>query len=139
MRSIHLRLACALVWSAVCLAAAPVPSARAGDAMPPEMSNGPRFIQTDGATLYRATCQGCHMPHGEGAKGAGIYPALADNPQVATTAYVASVVLQGRNGMPGFGDRMSDDQVAAVVNYVRTHFGNQYPDPLSAIDVAKMR
>src|SRR6266567_4392313 len=111
MRSIHLRLVCALVWSAVCLAAAPVPTARAGD----------------------------DMPHGEGAKGAGIYPTLADNPQVATTAYVASVVLQGRNGMPGFGDRMSDDQVAAVVNYVRTHFGNQYPDPLSAIDVAKMR
>jgi mono/diheme cytochrome c family protein len=139
MRSIQLRLARALVCSAVWLAATPVPSARAGDAMPPEMSNGPRFIQTDGAALYRATCQGCHMPRGEGAKGAGTYPALADNPQLATTAYVADMVLRGRNGMPGFGDRMSDDQVAAVVNYVRTHFGNHATDLLSGVEVAKMR
>ena len=28
--------------------------------------------------------------------------------------------------MPPFGEMMSDDQVAAVVNYVRTHFGNKY-------------
>ena len=28
--------------------------------------------------------------------------------------------------MPPVGAMMSDDQVAAVVNYVRTHFGNQY-------------
>jgi mono/diheme cytochrome c family protein len=139
MRPIHLRLKRFLARTAVCLATVPLPAALAGDATPPEMSNGPRFIQTDGAALYRATCQGCHMPDGEGAKGAGMYPALAGNPQVATSAYVADVVLQGRNGMPGFGDRMSDDQVAAVVNYVRTHFGNQSTDALSGADVAKMR
>jgi mono/diheme cytochrome c family protein len=139
MRSIHLRLARRLAWTAICLAAAPLPSALAGDPVPPEMSYGPRFIQSDGAALYRATCQGCHMPEGEGAKGAGMYPALAGNPQLATSAYVADVVLQGRNGMPGFGDRMSDGQVAAVVNYVRTNFGNHLTDPLSGADVAKMR
>jgi mono/diheme cytochrome c family protein len=139
MRSIQLRLAPALAWTAICLAATALPSALAGDTVPPEMSNGPRFIESDGAALYRATCQGCHMPHGEGAKGAGMYPALAGNPQVATGAYVADVVLQGRNGMPGFGDRMSNDQVAAVVNYVRTNFGNDATDPLSGADVARMR
>jgi mono/diheme cytochrome c family protein len=139
MRSIQLRLAPALAWTAICLAATGLPSARAADTVPPEMSNGPRFIQSDGAALYRATCQGCHMPDGEGAKGAGMYPALAGNPQVATGAYVADVVLQGRNGMPGFGDHMSNDQVAAVVNYVRTNFGNHAIDPLSGADIAKMR
>ena len=139
MRSTHLRLVTASAWTASCLAATALSSALAGDMVPPEMSNGPRFIQSDGAALYRATCQGCHMPHGEGAKGAGMYPALAGNPQIATSAYVADVVLHGRNGMPGFGYRMSDDQVAAVVNYVRTNFGNHATDPLSAADVAKMR
>jgi mono/diheme cytochrome c family protein len=139
MRPTHLRFKSLLARTAVCLATTSLPAALAGDATPPEMSNGPRFIQTDGAALYRATCQGCHMSHGEGAKGAGMYPALAQNPQVATAAYVAYMVLQGRNGMPGFGDRMSDDQVAAVVNYVRTSFGNHSPDPLSGADVAKMR
>jgi len=139
MRSIQLRLAPALVCAAICLAAARLPSAFADDNVPPEMSYGPRFIQSDGAALYRATCRGCHMPDGEGAKGAGMYPALAGNPQLVTGAYVADVVLHGRNGMPGFGDRMSNDQVAAVVNYVRTNFGNQSTDPLSAADVANMR
>ena len=138
MRSIHLRLATVLACTSIWLAATVLSSALAGDIVPPEMSSGPRFIQSDGAALYRATCQGCYMPHGEGARGAGMYPALA-NPQVATGAYVADVVLHGRNGMPGFSYRMSDDQIAAVVNYVRTNFGNHATDPLSAADVAKMR
>ena len=30
---------------------------------------------------------------------------------------------------------MSDDQVAAVVNYLRTHFGNDYQDEVTAEDV----
>ena len=29
--------------------------------------------------------------------------------------------------MPPLGQMMSDQQVADVVNYVRTHFGNSYP------------
>jgi mono/diheme cytochrome c family protein len=34
---------------------------------------------------------------------------------------------------------MSDDQVAAVVNYVRTHFGNDYADTAAAADVKSAR
>ena len=34
---------------------------------------------------------------------------------------------------------MSDAQVAEVVNYVRTHFGNTYSDAVSAADVATAR
>jgi mono/diheme cytochrome c family protein len=34
---------------------------------------------------------------------------------------------------------MSDDQVAAVVNYVRTHFGNDYPDAVTAENVKAVR
>ena len=37
--------------------------------------------------------------------------------------------------MPPFGAMMSDDQVAAVVNYLRTHFGNHYRDAVTAEDV----
>lgn len=36
-----------------------------------------RFVPRDGATLYRPSCQACHMAAGQGAAGAGIYPALA--------------------------------------------------------------
>jgi mono/diheme cytochrome c family protein len=41
--------------------------------------------------------------------------------------------------MPPFGDMMNDDQVAAVVNYVRTHFGNSYRDAVTAKDVKDAR
>jgi mono/diheme cytochrome c family protein len=34
---------------------------------------------------------------------------------------------------------LSDDQVAAVVNYVRTHFGNIYDDAVTAQDVKAVR
>ena len=38
-----------------------------------------------------------------------------------------------------FGAMMSDDQVAAVVNYLRTHFGNAYQDAVTAEDVKVVR
>jgi mono/diheme cytochrome c family protein len=41
--------------------------------------------------------------------------------------------------MPPIGSIMSDDQVAEVVNYVRTHFGNQYQDAVTAEDVKLVR
>jgi mono/diheme cytochrome c family protein len=34
---------------------------------------------------------------------------------------------------------MSNDQVAAVVNYLRTHFGNSYLDKVTAEEVQAMR
>jgi mono/diheme cytochrome c family protein len=41
--------------------------------------------------------------------------------------------------MPPFGAMMSDDQVAAVVNYLRTHFDNSYQDTVTAEDVKIVR
>jgi len=41
--------------------------------------------------------------------------------------------------MPAFGSMMSDEQVAEVVNYVRTHFGNRYQDAVIADDVRSAR
>jgi mono/diheme cytochrome c family protein len=105
----------------------------------PPISEGPQYIEQDGASLYRAICQGCHMPNGQGAKGAGMYPALAKNPRLAASGYLVYNVLQGRRGMPGFGQFLNDAQVAAVANYVRTNMGNQYTDVVSAADVAKLR
>jgi mono/diheme cytochrome c family protein len=41
--------------------------------------------------------------------------------------------------MPPFRGYLDDGQVAAVVNFVRTNFGNRYTDVLSAEDVKKLR
>lgn len=98
-----------------------------------------QFAHKDGATLFRAVCQGCHMPDARGAQGAGMYPALAGNAKLASAAYPALTVLNGRHGMPPFGYYLSDAQVAEVVNFVRSHFDNHYTDALTAADVAKLR
>jgi mono/diheme cytochrome c family protein len=107
---------------------------------PPEAAvNGKQFAVEDGAALYHVICQGCHMPDAKGAEGAGHYPALAANPKLASALYPALTVLKGRNAMPAFGAQLSDAQIAAVVNYLRTNFGNQYSDKLTAADIAKFR
>lgn len=102
-----------------------------------------------GEDIYSRICQGCHMPHGEGAIGAGHYPKLAGSVTLASWKFVALTVLEGRNGMPAFDSpaglawdgptvHLSDAQIADVVNYVRTHFGNTYKDRVTAAQVAKL-
>jgi mono/diheme cytochrome c family protein len=105
----------------------------------PVFSVGPRFQESSGEAIYRATCQGCHMAQGQGAKGAGAYPALASNPRLASAEYPLYVVINGQKGMPAFGKMLSDEQIASVVGYARTHFGNQYPDAIAAESVKKLR
>ena len=113
-------------------------AARADDA-PPPLSEGWRFGPRDGGQLFHAICQGCHMPDGQGAKGAGAYPALANNPRLAGAAYPIHTVLHGRKGMPPFEAMLDDEQVAAVVTYVRTHLGNHETTPVTAADVKALR
>ena len=103
------------------------------------ISPGYRFTEKSGEALYNATCAGCHMPDGKGAQGAGHYPALADNPAVEAAPYVIVNVLHGRKAMPSFGDAMDDDQVAAVVNYTRTHFGNRFAGSVTPSQVRSLR
>jgi mono/diheme cytochrome c family protein len=102
-----------------------------------------------GAAIYGNICQGCHMPQGQGAVGAGHYPALAGDPKLISWEYAALTVLGGRNGMPSFAlppnqadetraVHLSDAQIAEVVNYVRQHFGNHYKQRITAEQVAAL-
>jgi mono/diheme cytochrome c family protein len=105
----------------------------------PVFSTGDAFDEQTGETLYAGVCQGCHMANGQGAAGAGHYPALANNPKLAASGYPVTMVLRGFNGMPAFAKLMTDAQVAKVVNYVRTHFGNNYTDAVKPGDVEALR
>jgi mono/diheme cytochrome c family protein len=98
-----------------------------------------RFMQKDGEAIYRSVCQGCHMSAGQGAVGAGAYPALAKNDKLAAAGYPVLVVVNGSKGMPPFASLLDDAQVAAVVNYVRTHFGNSFNDSVTPADVKSAR
>jgi mono/diheme cytochrome c family protein len=102
-------------------------------------SLGYRFVEITGEELFANVCQGCHMPDAAGATGAGAYPSLVADSNLEAAGYPILIVVNGRRGMPPFGDMMTDGQVAAVVNYLRTHFGNSYSDVVTARDVRDAR
>ena len=102
-------------------------------------SSGYRFVEMSGEELNNNVCRACHMMDARGAAGAGTYPSLAANPNLETAGYPLTMVIHGRRAMPPFGDMMNDAQIAAVVNYLRTHFGNNYTDMVTAQDVSEAR
>lgn len=101
----------------------------------PMLSTSGKFDQPSGEALFNQVCQGCHMADGQGSHGAGAYPALAANQKLGAKVYPVYMVTSGQGGMPGFKKYMDDQQIAEVVNYVRTHFGNHYADTVTVEDV----
>ncbi|MHA6691015.1 c-type cytochrome [Devosia sp. A449] len=98
------------------------------------------LTQQTGKGLYEAVCASCHMSKGEGAVGAGAYPALANNETLEFADYPIYMIVKGQKAMPPLGGIMNDEQIAAVVNYIRTNFGNNYADePATAEMVAAAR
>ena len=98
-----------------------------------------RFAEQSGAEIYRSICQACHMPDAQGAVGAGAYPALAGNRHLQAALYPVGLVINGRKAMPAFGDALTDAQIAAVVNFVRSNFGNRYKDLVTPEMVSRLR
>ena len=102
-----------------------------------------------GRTIYDRQCALCH-----GAVGQGMppdYPPLAGNPSIQMSSAVNAIrmVLNGGYppgtagnprpfGMPPFAQRLSDDEVAAVVTYIRTSWGNR-GEPVSARQANELR
>ncbi len=99
-----------------------------------------------GAKIYTANCSGCHAAAGAGL--AGQFPPLAKNPYV--TGDVKAVIhtlnygLQGEivvNGtkynqqMPAWKGQLKDDEIAAVITYIRNSWGNT-GSAVTAKDVA---
>ena len=72
----------------------------------------------DAAALYGSSCGGCHGGDGSG----GIGPRLAGRVVAAYPDPAAQIVVvtDGRGGMPGFGGRLSEEEIAAIVDYTRT-------------------
>jgi len=94
------------------------------------------LLMTLGKTIYDGQCASCHGAKGQGA--VPNYPPLAGNPSIQMQSAVNPIrmVLNGgyppgtpRNpmpyGMPPFAQNLSDDEVAAVVTYIRSSWGNR--------------
>jgi mono/diheme cytochrome c family protein len=106
-------------------------------------------LMKSGAELYRRECQDCHGANGEGH--APIAPPLAGNRAVSMDSAVdpLRILLFGGYppgtagdprpfGMPPFAQSLSDEEIAAVLTFVRNSWGN-HGRPLTAVDVARNR
>ena len=80
--------------------------------------------QPAGEQLYNDNCAACHQKAGQGIPGA--FPALkGDKIALGEPKAVAFLLLTGRGGMPAFKDSLSDADLATVMTYVRTAWGNK--------------
>jgi mono/diheme cytochrome c family protein len=108
----------------------------------PALAQGPfgrmSYSEQTGAEIYTGICQGCHMPDAKGAAGAGAYPALAGDKRLTAKVYPVMVLLRGQKAMPDFS-AFTDAQVANVVNYIRTNYGNHYTDTVTPDEVEAIR
>jgi mono/diheme cytochrome c family protein len=84
----------------------------------------PAMAQDDGAAIYKSKCEHCHGADGMSHTFAGKMTSAAKfgDPEVAkmTDADWTAVVKGGKKKMPAFGKKLTDNQIAAVVAYVRT-------------------
>ncbi|GGE65938.1 hypothetical protein GCM10011533_17810 [Streptosporangium jomthongense] len=89
----------------------------------------------DGAAIYSAQCSACHQANGQGVPGA--FPPLAGSEWLqADAAIPVAIVHDGLQGeievagntfqgvMPRFGGKLSDAELAAVLSYARSEWGN---------------
>lgn len=99
---------------------------------------GTATAATDGAEVYKR-CLGCHKADGTGIP--GVFPPLVGHAADLAKAeggraYLIDVVVFGLTGeiqvagktykgtMPGLGEQIKDDEVAAVLNHVLASWGN---------------
>ena len=105
----------------------------------PTFGNPFRFTEQGGEAIYRSVCAGCHMPDGRGASGAGTYPSLADDPRLAVPELPDRCGAERPEGHAAIRRGLTNEQVAAVVTYIRSHFGNGFAAALTPADVAAER
>lgn len=114
--------------------------ADAGDLRTPLPAPG--SLPVDGATVYTANCVACHQANGQGL--AGAFPPLDGSEWVLTDARIpAQILVHGVQGemvimgstysgvMPAMA-HLSDEELAAVLNYIRSSWSNN----ASAVDAA---
>jgi mono/diheme cytochrome c family protein len=106
-------------------------------------------VLAEGGRIYAAQCAACHGDDGKGRMPA--YPPLAGNRAVLMTPAVNAIRMTVNGGfppgtrgnprpygMPPFGHELDDAQVAAVLTWIRTSWGNAGA-PVTATEVNRYR
>ncbi|MCH8556898.1 MAG: cytochrome c [Balneolia bacterium] len=106
-------------------------------------------LLAEGQRIYTRVCQACHQANGEGIS--GVFPSLVGAEWVVDEPdYAVMLTINGLRGelvreravydgvMPGFGNQLDDLDIAAVISYVRSSFGNDAGE-ISEDRVAQIR
>ncbi|MFY8003835.1 MAG: c-type cytochrome [Chitinophagaceae bacterium] len=105
-------------------------------------------LQNGGAELYNTYCSSCHLTNGKGMD--AVYPGLVKSTTVLKDAKkTVQIILKGQSGVAINGvnydvamppqDYLTDDQIAAIVNYVRNSWGNKAKPNITAAQVKAWR
>jgi mono/diheme cytochrome c family protein/glucose/arabinose dehydrogenase len=115
---------------------------KSGDADAPRTLTVAEQRQFDrGREIYRNVCAGCHQPDGRGLD--RIAPSLVGSRFALAPAEIPiRILMNGKEGptglMPPVGGALNDEQIASVLTYVRSEWG-QGPDPVEATTVTTVR
>jgi mono/diheme cytochrome c family protein len=93
----------------------------------PGLASAEKSPSTSGSAAARSTfklqCSSCHGQNGAGDTSIGKSLKAADlrsaEVQKQSDAQLAQVISEGRNNMPSFSDSLTQDQIRAVVAYIR--------------------
>lgn len=101
---------------------------------------GPTLAQA-GKTVY-SNCQPCHQANGQGVPGQ--FPSLVGTDYVKAEKRLIAILLKGVQGpmtvngaqfngaMPAWEKTLNDKKIAQVASYVRSSFGNSFPETSEA-------
>jgi mono/diheme cytochrome c family protein len=118
---------------------------------PESVAKASADVMQSGETLYNVHCGTCHLPTGLGNQDENSGARLAGSPvvQASNPASLINVIIYGPplpnpplpkrwKPMEGFGDKLADDEIAALATFMRATWGNT-AGPVTADQVAKQR
>ena len=119
---------------------------------PKHLNKQAQDLYLKGKKLYAkdASCATCHAENGQGLPAAGFPPLAKSNWVTGNEKRLINIVLKGLSGpikvsgksfngsMPGFGQLYNDEQIAAILTYVRNSWSNK-ADPISPKRVKAVR
>lgn len=107
----------------VLLAALTLASCNTHTERPPQ----PQKVINSGQILYLEFCAECHQTDGSG--WSDLYPRLAGNPIVTLDdpEPIINTVTYGQGSMMGFHDKLTGQEIAAILSYIRNSWGNHAP------------